>query len=398
MNGGVLYLTYDGVLDPLGQSQVLPYIRRLARGRPFVLISFEKADRLADRERVRLLSQDLGSAGISWRPFPYHKSPTIPATCFDIVVGAFATFIFALRHRSGVLHARSLIPALMALPSRWILGRALLFDIRGFWVDCRREQGQWTESSLVYRTLKFLERLAYRNADAVTTLTRKAARMVRKFDCLRSPPPIVATIPTCVDAEHFRPRERQDSKSDCFVLGYVGSVGRLYMFDEVLECFKVLLAIKPAARLLVVNNSDHREVWAAVARRKVAREKVELVASDHLGVPEHIRRMDAAVSFVLSTPSMAAAAPTKIGEYLACGLPVIANTQPGDLAQQFSDPAIGFGVAEFSPEKYHEALLRVIRLSKDPSTQGICRRAAERFFSLERGIACYDAIYRRMTG
>lgn len=398
MSGGVLYLTYDGVLDPLGQSQVLPYIRRLARRRPFVLLSFEKADRFADRERVRRLSEELAVVGIRWRPFRYHKSPTIPATCLDIAVGAFAAMCLALRYRCVVLHARSLIPALMALPSKWILGRSLLFDIRGFWVDCRREQGHWTESSLVYRVLKFLERLAYRNADAVSTLTRRAARMVRRFDCLRHPPPLVATIPTCVDAEQFRPKPSLDSRGGTFVLGYVGSVGRLYMFREVLECFKVLLSIRPEARLLVVNNSDHVEVLAAVAEQEVPPERVELVASDHSGVPELMRRMDVAVSFVLATPSMAAAAPTKIGEYLASGLPVIANTQPGDLEEQFSDRAIGMGLVEFTPEKYLEALQHVMGLTLNPATRGACVRAAGRFYSLERGVACYEALYRRLAG
>ena len=42
MAGG-LYLSYDGISDPLGQSQVLPYLKGLARlGHKIHLISFEK--------------------------------------------------------------------------------------------------------------------------------------------------------------------------------------------------------------------------------------------------------------------------------------------------------------------------------------------------------------------
>ena len=38
----VLYLSYDGLMEPLGQSQILPYLRQLAKGRKITLITFEK--------------------------------------------------------------------------------------------------------------------------------------------------------------------------------------------------------------------------------------------------------------------------------------------------------------------------------------------------------------------
>ena len=42
----VLYISYDGMTDPLGQSQVIPYIEGLSKlGYQFTLISFEKTDR-----------------------------------------------------------------------------------------------------------------------------------------------------------------------------------------------------------------------------------------------------------------------------------------------------------------------------------------------------------------
>ena len=39
----VLFISYNGMLDPLGQSQVIPYLRELARaGVRFTLLSFER--------------------------------------------------------------------------------------------------------------------------------------------------------------------------------------------------------------------------------------------------------------------------------------------------------------------------------------------------------------------
>ena len=49
MNKHALYLSYDGMTDPLGQSQVLPYIIGLQqKGIAFTLISFEKIERFKE--------------------------------------------------------------------------------------------------------------------------------------------------------------------------------------------------------------------------------------------------------------------------------------------------------------------------------------------------------------
>src|ERR1035437_8439979 len=55
LRGGkrILYLTFDGLLEPLGQSQVLSYICRLSeRGFSYVLLSLEREHDLVDAEAV----------------------------------------------------------------------------------------------------------------------------------------------------------------------------------------------------------------------------------------------------------------------------------------------------------------------------------------------------------
>lgn len=395
----ILYITYDGVLDPLGQSQVVPYLLRLSRGRKICLLSFEKPERLADRAAVEELRSRLRAAGVEWVHLRFHKAPAIPATCCDMVLGICFAIAIAFRSKVRVIHARSLISALIALPAKYVLGRKLLFDIRGFWVDCRKEQGHFSESSLLYKILKSLESFAYRSSDAITALTRRAATQIRGFDILRSRKPIVAAITTCVDLNLFRPGGATvPSSAKGFTFGYVGSVGPLYLFNEVLDCFLVLRRLRPDARLLVVNQGAHEEILAALRRREISRSLVDLEAVPYRQVPGLIRRMSAAVCFVLPTPSLVAATPTKIGEYLATGVPVIANTQSGDLEDLLADCLVGVGIREFAEPVYEVALRQLLRIAEDPLTRIRCRRRAERGFSLERGVAAYEAIYQRLSG
>ena len=92
----LLYISYDGMLEPLGQSQVLAYLKQLANGRSIHLISFEKVNDwviVAERER---LARDIAASGIVWHPLRYHKKPTALATAWDIACGT------GLGHRSKV--------------------------------------------------------------------------------------------------------------------------------------------------------------------------------------------------------------------------------------------------------------------------------------------------------
>lgn len=75
------------MLVPLGQSQVLIYLKRLADGRRIHLISFEKAEdwaKLAERKRI---AQDIADAGIVWCPLRYHKRPSALTAAWDIACG-----------------------------------------------------------------------------------------------------------------------------------------------------------------------------------------------------------------------------------------------------------------------------------------------------------------------
>ena len=105
----VLYLSYDGILEPLGQSQVLRYLERLALDHKIVLISFEKPEDWQQVERREALRKQIREAGITWIPLRYHKRPSALATAFDIaqgvVVGAWAAMPAAMCLR--LLHSFS---------------------------------------------------------------------------------------------------------------------------------------------------------------------------------------------------------------------------------------------------------------------------------------------------
>ena len=54
---GVLYISYDGLLEPLGQSQVFQYLQKLAEEHQILLLTYEKPEDWAKtKERNALLA------------------------------------------------------------------------------------------------------------------------------------------------------------------------------------------------------------------------------------------------------------------------------------------------------------------------------------------------------
>jgi hypothetical protein len=144
MMQGVLYISYDGMLEPLGQSQVLAYFKRLAADRRIHLISFEKSDDWANTPERQRIAQDIAAAGIVWHPLRYHKRPTAVATAWDIACGITLGLWLVLRYRLALVHARSYVPAVMALALKRLTGVKFLFDIRGFWADAMVVSGLYS--------------------------------------------------------------------------------------------------------------------------------------------------------------------------------------------------------------------------------------------------------------
>src|SRR3954468_4123815 len=111
----VLYISYDGVLEPLGESQGGGYLERLSDRADISLLSFEKPDDWADRARMDAMRTRLSRAGIAWMPRRYHKRPPVLSTLRDIAAGCVIARRWAMQSRGGIVHARGYVPALIAL-------------------------------------------------------------------------------------------------------------------------------------------------------------------------------------------------------------------------------------------------------------------------------------------
>ena len=397
---GVLYISYDGMLEPLGQSQVLAYLKRLAYNRPIHLISFEKPEYWLNIQKRKILSDEIAFSGIVWHPMRYHKRLTAIATLWDIVCGSLLGLFLVFRYRLRIVHARSYVASVVALLIKRITGVKYIFDMRGFWADERVEGGLWLKRGRLYQVAKWFEGQFLLKADVVVSLTHVAVHEMRSFPYLQKKMPHFEVITTCADLELFRPRQSKFLSHDHdrqFTLGYVGSVGVWYLFDETLRCFQLLRKRLPNARLLILNKGGHEFIRERMRALHIDADSVLIKETDHQGVASAMLHMDAGIFFYKPLYSKLATAPTRLGEFLGCGVPCLGNTMVGDMADIIEREQVGVALHLFDENSMVEAIDRLLQLTESEGIRQRCRHVALRYFSLDEGVRHYAAIYEKLA-
>jgi len=409
-----LYLCYFGLREPLVQTQVLPYLRELIRGKenPGIRVSLLTFEPTAiDGAEAGEIRSQLAGEGIEWHQLKYHKRFSVIATVYDIFCGAFFTWNLMRRETIDVLHGRVHIPTLMAALAREFSRQKpkVLFDIRGFFPEEYTDAGRWPENGAIYRVVKRIERWLLRKSDGFVVLTEKAREVLFQgsaetgYDRGGRP---IEVIPCCVD---FKVRfsqngsqTRENLRSSFgfegrFVIVHLGALGGLYLTKEIVELAAAELSRNDKAFLLLLTQSDPAEVVGLL-------EKKGFASSDYLvkkvtpnEVPDYLIASDVSVSFVKSSFSTLSRSPTKIPEYLACGLPVICSAGVGDVDMLVTQYGMGSIVGGFSEVEYIKAIDTTIRIRSAAGFETESRRVAEKEFDLGTvGGLRYRRLYRRL--
>jgi len=392
----ILYICHDGVIPPLGQSQVLNLLLELRRSGNLrlSLLSFEKpSDLLAPA--LATTQSKLEEAGIDWTILRYHRHPTGFATLFDVIHGFCRGLLLARRHGTSLVHGRSYVSTSIALLLKWFARLPYIFDMRGFWADEKVDVGTITKRSLSYRAAKLAEGILLRNADVIASLSKAGIEEMQNWPACRGLDDRFAVVTTYTNLELFKGETRPASEQP-FTVGYVGGAQGWYLIDPFLEVFRCVLAQMPDARLLILNRYDHEFLRQKISEHGIPEGSIELKAVEHDNVAAEMARMHCAAFFIRPSYSKIASAPTKMGELLACGIPCLTNTGVGDVETILRDSGAGITVKGFSREEIEEGTRQLIALAKSPNAAVLCRSAAEQYFSLENGAYVYRQTYTNL--
>ncbi|MBT5400021.1 glycosyltransferase [bacterium] len=397
----VLYIVYDGLMEPLGMSQSWQYLKVLSGNHDITIISFEKKDNLLNKYKLNALKKEVEECGVSWYSLKYHKTPSILATLYDVVRGILVTLFFVKKSKIDFIHSRSYIPTLIALIANKLLNTRFIFDMRGFWADEQVDGGVWAKNSFTYKIIKRFERSFFLDASYIISLTNIGCSDVLSLDYMKDIKKKITVIPTCANLQLFHPEHTTTSDYDeidhKFILGYVGSVGTFYLFDEVLKSFNALLKVKNNSKLLIINKGQHDYIFDKILEAGISSDHIEIKSVEYDEVSAEMNKMDAGIFYIKPAFSKRSSSPTKFAEFLGCGKPCISNFGVGDTESILEGEGVGIVLKGFSNNEHISAINKLLKLVKDKNIQKRCTHTAKKYFSLDSGVKKYDSVYRDLT-
>jgi glycosyltransferase involved in cell wall biosynthesis len=383
-----LYFCPNGISEPLVRSQVLAYMNGLSQDYRFTLVTVERVDD-ASAAVVDL------PPGVQWIPV---------RTSGGRNLGSFLTVMRMLRaglkasqrENTQILHARSYMPAFVAMTTGFVRKIPFIFDMRALWPEELITAGRLKRGSVIHRIIVVSERLSLRRAAAVVSLTVAGAHHI-----VRTNPDLLlekklTVIPTCADLRCFQPGQAEEAREEIF--GCVGSVlSGWFRIQWLANFIRCAMRSYPGARFEIVTRDDPGEVTHQLQQHGAPLEAVSVFAAEAPDVPAIIRHHAASVLFYEGgATSELGRCPTRLGEVLACGVPVLVNEGVGDVAEIVTRERIGVVVGGGEGADMEAALEALSRLRADPELAGRCRRAAERLFSLDQGVEAYRRIYQSL--
>jgi glycosyltransferase involved in cell wall biosynthesis len=387
-----LYLTRNGLSEPLGQSQVMAYLRGLSREYRITLITYEKDEDWIDTERMVRARTECESLGIRWLPQRFQPRPKVVAPGLSMLAMVWLARREIRRQGARLIHARSYIPAAVALVAGRMTGVPFIFDMRALWPEELITAGRLRRASMLHRAMIAAERACLRRAAAVVSLTQAAVDHLRREYPEELAGQRVAVIPTCADLHRFVPAARPSEKR---VIGCLGTVrSGWFRLDWLAAFFGVAARRDPGIRFELTTRDDPEEVRAAFRDYPEILARLLIASSPSDRVQDVLNEQIASVMFYAGGQiSELGRSPTRLAEILGCGLPIVANEGVGDVGRIVRDYRVGVLATGPGRQEMEAAWDELERLLADPDLAARCRRAAEEVFSLEAGTAAYSALY-----
>lgn len=396
----VLYLTYDGIGDHIGQSQILPYIlENAARGIRFHILSFEKKE---NADKVAKAGAALRAAGVEWHQLTFTRGNFL-VKIYDFIRFNLTAYKINRKNKYAIIHSRSYIASSVSLIQQSIFGTKIIFDKRDFWIDASIEIGRIRLSNPVHRVVhhffRNFERKLFRRATHIISLTEKAKQVVLSRYPERSSHDITV-IPCCVDLNLFNPGnvdpaqltslKRSLNLDQGIVLGYVGSIGPTYRVEELMDCFKVMSEEIPGLKLLFIINNGKEEVYELAEKKQISTGSIVVTSCSRNEMPLYISLFDIGFFFVMPTFAKQASSPTKLSEMLAMGKYVITNYGIGDVEEIFQKLRCGFIIRSFEETSYREASAWVSNMNNKTGSFDLTE------YSLPYGASRYYGVYQTL--
>lgn len=401
-----LFITYNGLLDQLGSSQILPYIQLIANHpRRVHILSFEK--NIKNSNKISELKSYLANKNIDWTYLEFTSGYGKVGKIIDLFKMYTVAIWLQIKYRFAIVHARSLHAAQVGLLLKTLFGNRLIFDMRGLWVDERIDGGIWSQDKridrILYTVYKKIERKALKKCDALIVLTHRV--IIELANNVTFDKSKITVVPCCADYNHFKCFSKSEKTEVRLKLGidpsslvicYLGSLGTWYMLDKMLLFFEQVKLTNCSAKFLIVTKDWSDDLESAIKQLNLAYLRADIIikSATRDEVVPLLACSDLMISFILPSFSKLASSPTKMAESFASGVPVICNAGIGDVEMITDKFKTGAVINKMSIEGWLDV---VKNLDYILSLGGVdLRERTSSEFSLTQADELYRSVYKKI--
>ncbi|MDX3901751.1 MAG: glycosyltransferase, exosortase A system-associated [Sphingobium sp.] len=339
----------------------------------------------------------------------FHRTPGRPATgnalireWRDIAAHADAIDTLVRAWRPDVIHAHS--PVLNAIAAQRVARRhaiPMLYEIRAFWEDAAVGNGTGTEGSPRYWLTRQLESHAVRAADAVAVICEglKDDLIARGVATDK-----IIVSPNGVDLDQFGTPAPRDpaltarlALEGAEVVGFIGSFYHYEGLDDLIAAMPLLVASRPAAKLLLVGGGPRANALRAQAAASPCADRIVFVGRvPHDRVEDYYAQVD-----VLAYPRKAMrltelVTPLKPLEAMAQGR-LVAASSVGGHRELIEHGVTGTLFPPDDPAAIADALAALLAdRSGWDARRAVARAFVERERNWSSNILRYEPVYQRL--
>tara|TARA_B100000989_G_scaffold299050_1_gene292526 strand:- start:11800 stop:12972 length:1173 start_codon:yes stop_codon:yes gene_type:complete len=382
----ILFLTNDGILEPLGYSQIISYLIKLSKNYSITIISLEKVIDLNDFENYEYIKKKLDENNISWKFLKYNYGIFKYLNFIKLLL---YTIFIILKNNIKIVHTRSYIPALIVLFIKLVIKIEYIFDMRGFWIDERIDWKIWNKKSLKYIFFKYFEKKIINKSLSIVSLTNHAV-IELKLKYLNSNSNIKTyVIPTSVN---ITTQNIKKNKNKNIILSHLGAIGTRYNFETYLKIYKSL-SKNENYFLSIINKNEHNKITYFLNKYNIGEKNYTIKYIKPYEVKKSLLNVDFGVFFPVEGKYLKAYFPTKLGEFLSSGIPVITNKINDDVDSIIHDNNVGIIIDDINNINYDKLNKDLINMLKDKNLNYRCTNVAKKYFDLDKAVNIYKKVY-----
>lgn len=399
----ILFVTWDGPQVSYLEGLFLPIFQSLkSEGINFHILQFTWDDPETIEAR-RITCQD---AGCSYEMVSVHRKPVALGSLFSAIAGYRHIRRVIKQQSIDIVMPRSTLPALSSLLALRGRNESFVFDADGLYLDERVDFAGESPFSFIHRMLREIEAQAVGRAKIVLTRSMKASDIllarvgagfsIDKFFVVSNGRDTDVFNPGTIESRMVM-RKRLGLEQNAPLLVYAGSIGPQYCVDEMLRLFELVREKRIDAQLLILTGTPEILNQKLQARPELINFIIiKTVAIEDVSV--HLACADLGLAFRKPTFSMQGVAPIKLGEYLLCGLPLVATQGIGDTSN--IDAKAGFMVDRMDEPQLRSVAQWFIEqvLPNRDILREHCRNVGVMHFSLQASVASYQQALSSLVG